>query len=276
MKRSYRVNLLFWGLLGLFISAIITGTIWAEAGDQLTIYDSTVTFKHFDYALNADNSIKSVNQNSIVDTVFPTQVIENKYLKVTLLPKFGGRILSIIYKPTGHEELYQNPIGTPYGINDGNFYNNWLMVYGGIFPTFPEPEHGKTWCLPWQSRIAVQNKDKIAVEMSFTDNILPTRVVPPKFNKGMTGITCVATVTVYKDKPFVQLGIKLVNSQQKAINYEYWTCTALTPGSEPGKTVSPGNSEMIVPIEKIKVKNDWWPWMGTVEEKAGGGHYLCL
>ncbi len=26
----------------------------------------------------------------------------------------------------------------------GNFYYDWLMVYGGIFPTFPDPEHGRS------------------------------------------------------------------------------------------------------------------------------------
>jgi hypothetical protein len=43
-------------------------------------------------------------------------VLENRYLKVTLVPEFGGRILSIIYKPTGHEQLYRTEVGVPYGI----------------------------------------------------------------------------------------------------------------------------------------------------------------
>ena len=51
-----------------------------------------------------------------------------------LLPEFGGRILSIIYKPTGHEQLYRTEVGVPYGMGGGNFYYDWLMVYGGIFP----------------------------------------------------------------------------------------------------------------------------------------------
>ena len=66
-------------------------------------------------------------------------MLENRYLKVTLVPEFGGRILSIIYKLTGHEQLYRNEVGVPYGINANNFYYDWLMVYGGIFPTFPMP-----------------------------------------------------------------------------------------------------------------------------------------
>ena len=66
-------------------------------------------------------------------------MLENRYLKVTLVPEFGGRILSIIYKPTGHEQLYRTEVGVPYGMTAGVFYYDWLMVYGGIFPTFPDP-----------------------------------------------------------------------------------------------------------------------------------------
>jgi len=78
--------------------------------DDLKLYDSNVTFKHFAFELNKDNSLKSFDKNKIVDTQLNTKVIENKFIKVTLLPEYGGRILSIIYKPTQHELLYQNCI----------------------------------------------------------------------------------------------------------------------------------------------------------------------
>jgi len=63
------------------------------------------------------------------------------------------------------------------------------MVYGGIFPTFPEPEHGKTWCLPWETKIIAQDADKISVEMRYTDNIASLASTPPSFSKGQTNIT---------------------------------------------------------------------------------------
>lgn len=46
-------------------------------------------------------------------------VLENGILKVTLLPSYGGRILSIIHKPSNRELLYQNPLGTPYLMLEG-------------------------------------------------------------------------------------------------------------------------------------------------------------
>lgn len=234
--------------------------------NSLKLYDSKVTFNHFAFELNSDNTMKSYDKNSRVDTEFKTKIIENKYTKVTLLPEYGGRILSIIYKPTGNELLYQNPVGTPYGMGEGNFYYDWLMVYGGIFPTFPDPEHGKTWCLPWETRVVVENADKISIEMRFTDNIGPVKGIPSKFSKEASKITCIATVTLSKDSPTVEYNIKLVNNQDKPVDYEYWTCTTFAPGSVPGKTLISKNTEIVAPLNQVKLKDDWWTWMKNAEK----------
>lgn len=44
-------------------------------------------------------------------------VLENDYLRVTVLPELGGRVYQMVFKPTGHNELYQNPVikPTPWG-----------------------------------------------------------------------------------------------------------------------------------------------------------------
>lgn len=242
--------------------------------ENLKIYDSTVDFKHFDYQVDENFMLTSYDENNIVTTTFNTMVIENPYLKVTLLPEFGGRILSIIYKPTGHEMLYQNPVGTPYGIEEGNFYYNWLMVYGGIFPTFPEPEHGKAWGLPWKAEIIEKNDEKISVSMSFTDTISPVSGVPGQFNNGNTGLTCISTVTVYKDKSYVDYNIQLINNKNESVKYEYWTCLTLAPGSEPGNTICPPDSEMVVPIDKVLLRDNWWPWMGSAEKAINAKEHI--
>lgn len=242
--------------------------------ESLEIYDSTIEFRHFDYQTDKNFMLTDYDENNIVTTIFNTMIIESPYLKVTLLPEFGGRILSIIYKPTGHEMLYQNPIGTPYGIEEGNFYYNWLMVYGGIFPTFPEPEHGKAWGLPWEAKIIEKSDDKISVSMSFTDSISPTSGVPGQFDNGNTGMTCISTVTVYKDKSYVDYNIQLINNKNETVKYEYWTCLTLAPGSEPGNTICPPETEMVVPIDKVLLRDNWWPWMGGVDKAINATEHI--
>src|SRR5882672_2134440 len=140
--------------------------------DRVSLSESTITWSTVKYATNAENGFVSgsLDRNTIVDRTFRAHVIENRYLKVTLVPEFGGRILSIIYKPTGHEQLYRTEVGVPYGIKGGTFYYDWLMVYGGIFPTFPDAEHGKTWLKPWDFGVVKQSADEVTVSMSFKDD----------------------------------------------------------------------------------------------------------
>ena len=139
---------------------------------RVSLSESTIVWSTVKYATDAENGFVdgSLDLKTIVDRTFKTYVLENRYLKVTLLPEFGGRILSIIYKPTGHEELYRTEVGVPYGMKGGNFYYDWMMVYGGIFPTFPDAEHGKTWLKPWNFMVVKQSADEVTVSMSFKDD----------------------------------------------------------------------------------------------------------
>ena len=77
--------------------------------DKVSLSESTITWSTVKYATDAQNGFVSgsLDKTIIVDRTFRTHVLENRYLKVTLVPEFGGRILSIIYKPTGHEQLYR-------------------------------------------------------------------------------------------------------------------------------------------------------------------------
>ena len=49
----------------------------------------------------------------IENRTFTLIVLENDYLKLTVLPELGGRIYQAIFKPTGHNMFYQNPVLKP-------------------------------------------------------------------------------------------------------------------------------------------------------------------
>src|SRR5215212_5110944 len=144
----------------------------ALASGNVTLTESTISWSTVKYATSAENGFVSgsLDKKTIVDRTFKTHVLENRYLKGTLLPEFGGRILSIIYKPTGHEQLYRTEVGVPYGIEGGIFYYDWLMVYGGIFPTFPDAEHGKTWLKPWDFKVVKESAGEVTVSVSLRDD----------------------------------------------------------------------------------------------------------
>ena len=210
----------------------------------------------------------------IPEITFSGKIIENEYLKITLLPEMGGRILSMVYKPTGHEQLYQNPVGAPYGIGEDWFYYKWLMVYGGIFPTLPEPEHGKAWLLPWNFEIVKETSDTVTCMMSWTDDVQLEGIDNNKWKYGKTGLTCEFYITLVKGNISLETEFVLTNNKNENLDYEFWTCLTLAPGSEPGNPECTSGIEMIIPAEKIKIPS-WYPDIASQEDRVPGewGHY---
>ncbi len=239
--------------------------------DRVSLSESTITWSTVKYATDAENGFVggSLDKKTIVDRTFRTHVLENRYLKVTLLPEFGGRILSIIYKPTGHEQLYRTEVGVPYGIKSGNFYYDWLMVYGGIFPTFPDAEHGKTWLKPWDFRVVKESADEVTVSMSLTDNF-EYSAAPTKFRRGSTGIEATTYVTLKANRAALDARVVLKNPQDKTIQYEYWTCTTLAPGSDPKNPKTTGGAEIIAPIQAYSTPH-WSANLADGDQSLGPG-----
>jgi hypothetical protein len=217
--------------------------------DEVSLRESTITWSTVKYATNAENGFVngSLDKRTIVDRTFKTHVLENRYLKVTLLPEFGGRILSIIYKPTGHEQLYRTEVGVPYGVKGGIFYYDWLMVYGGIFPTFPDAEHGKAWLKPWDFKVVKESASEVTVSMSLIDDF-EYSAAPRKY-RASTGIEATYYVTLKADRAALDARVVLKNPHDKTIEYEYWTCTTLAPGSDPKNPKTTGGAEIIAPIQ---------------------------
>lgn len=226
--------------------------------DAVTLSQSTVTWETYEYELTEYGTILpgSYDGETKVETTFDTWVLENKYLKVTLLPEFGGRILSIIYKPTGHEELYQNPVGVPYQIGTKVFYHDWLMVYGGIFPTFPEPEHGKAWYFPWDFAIVEQSDQEVVVAMSYIDDT-ENLFAPPQYRRGSTGLKVTYNVSLKAGRAALDTVVVIENPGTKTVEYEYWTNTTLAPGSDPSDPKTTSGAEIIAPVEMIKIPSYW-------------------
>src|SRR5690348_15977885 len=73
----------------------------SRAPDRVSLSEQTIAWRTVKYATDAENGFVdgSLDKTTIVDSTFKAYVLENRYLKVTLVPEFGGRILSIIYKP---------------------------------------------------------------------------------------------------------------------------------------------------------------------------------
>jgi len=241
----------------------------SPAPDSVSLRESTMVWSTVKYATDAENGLVdgSLDAKTIVDRTFKTYVLENRYLKVTLVPEFGGRIISIIYKPTGHEQLYRTQVGVPYGMKAGNFYYNWMMVYGGIFPTLPDAEHGKTWLKPWDFKVVKQSAGEVTVSMSLKDDFVYS-AAPKRFRPGSTGIEATTYVTLKADRAALDARAVLKNPQSDAIDYEYWTCTTLAPGSDPNNPKATGGAEIIAPIHAYSTPH-WSANLANGDESLG-------
>lgn len=120
---------------------------------------------------------------------------------------------------------------------------------------------------PWQWEFTEISDERITLKMQLKDTInFPGH--PGKFNNGVTEILCTSTVRLETGKTSFDLDHSLQNTKSASVAFEYWTCTTLAPGSVPGDTYTPSNSEIIAPIDYVYLKDDWWSWMGNAEEPA--------
>ena len=255
----------------LLAACALQAAVYAQDGVSLT--ESTTKWNTVKYATDANNGFVdgSFDDKTIVGRTFKTYVLENRYLKVTLLPEFGGRILSIIYKPTGHEEVYRTEVGVPYAIKAGNFYYDWMMVYGGIFPTLPTAEHGKTWLKPWEFRVVKQSDSEVSVAMSIKDDIdfaAPARL----FKRGATGLEATYYVTLKAGRAALDARMVLKNPNDRAVDYEYWTCTTLAPGSDPQHPLATSGAEIVAPVTAY-VTPRWSANIAETDESVGEGRH---
>jgi tetratricopeptide (TPR) repeat protein len=70
-------------------------------------------------------------------------VLENDRLRATVLPGLGGRVASLLHKPTGRELLYRNPVLQP-----ANFALNGAWYSGGIEWNIGATGHTTLSCAP--------------------------------------------------------------------------------------------------------------------------------
>ncbi|HXS31367.1 MAG TPA: DUF5107 domain-containing protein, partial [Steroidobacteraceae bacterium] len=242
-------------------------------GDAVTRTSSTFAFQHFPVETNSSGvwSGAATPGKQATSTTYDTVILENRYLKVTLLPSYGGRILSIVHKPTGRELLYQNPIGTPYLMQEDIFYYDYLVIMGGIFPSFPEPEHGKYWNQPYKFEVISESPEAITVRMSRRDDQDLAAGVPTRYDVGRTDILVELDVTLRAGRSSLQLDTKLTNTRTSAVpKFEYWTVTTLAPGSVPGQTAIPKNTRIIAKMDQVHLLESSWAWFGKAEERVNG------
>lgn len=176
-------------------------------------------------------------------------VLENDYLKATLIPSMG-RVHSLVHPPSGREQLWINPIAIPLGANNDTGF--W-MTWGGIEHVMPSREHGTSHALKWDHRLV-------------TDDAKEKRIRMQTFEP-LTGLHHQVDYVIRMDDPWLYTDIQVYNPNPHAVRFSHWTTSTLAPGG--GHEVSP-RTELVIPADSFRPdERDFNDWM---EPLVGPAH----
>lgn len=145
---------------------------------------------------------------TLVDETYNMVYLENEYVKVKVLPAFGGRLFSAIDKTNGHELFHTNSVIKPDLIGT---LGAW--VSGGIEWCFPH-HHRTTTMLPSDYRLVKNDDGSATIWIGETEKTIRAR--------GIVGMT------LHPGKSYIEVDYKLNNTSTKTQAFLFWANVAIT------------------------------------------------
>jgi tetratricopeptide (TPR) repeat protein len=149
--------------------------------------------------------------------------LENEYLKVSILPAFGGKLFSAIDKTNGHELFHRNSTVKPDLIGS---LGAWIS--GGIEWCFPH-HHRTTTLLPADYTMVKNADGSATVWIGETERDLGLR--------GVIGIT------LRPGRSYIEAVYRLSNTNDVTKNFLFWANVAIT-ANEHFRTFWPPSQEI--------------------------------
>jgi tetratricopeptide (TPR) repeat protein len=180
----------------------------------------------------------------ITDETYNMVYLENEYLKVSVLPAFGGKLFAAIDKTNGHELFHRNSNIKPDLIGT---LGAWIS--GGIEWCFPH-HHRPTTLLPSDYRL-VENADGSAT------------IWVGETERGL-GLRGVIGLTLHPGKAYIEANYYLNNGQNVTRNFLFWANVAVTANND-FRTFWPPQQEIGV----FHSNNDFVQWPIARESYRG-------
>ncbi len=175
-------------------------------------------------------------------------VLENKYLRLGILPELGGRIYELIFKPTGANEFYSNTVIKPTEWGPGSppypKGANWWPAAGGLEWGFPVEEHGYEFGTVWGFDHAAQDDGGVMITL-FTKT-------------GPEDPYAVVDIILPPDTAYFVVQPRVVNPLGGPFQFKFWENAMLAPGK--ANSVSP-DLRFIFPAQQVLVHSAGDPAM---------------
>ncbi|WEV75860.1 DUF5107 domain-containing protein [Bifidobacterium sp. ESL0800] len=152
------------------------------------------------------------------DKTYKAVIIENEYLKVTVLPELGGRIQYATDKTNGYDFVYRNEVIKPALVG---LLGPWIS--GGIEFNWPQ-HHRPTTYLPVDYSIEDLADGGKAVLCHDTDQMYGTQVT--------------AKIALHPGKAYIEISAQLYNGTSLPQSFLWWANPAV-PVNEHTKTIMP-------------------------------------
>ncbi|MGB5435719.1 MAG: DUF5107 domain-containing protein, partial [Maribacter sp.] len=150
--------------------------------------------------------------DSLVDVTYEMVYLENEYVKVKVLPAFGGRLFSAIDKTNGHELFHTNSVIKPDLIGT---LGAW--VSGGIEWCFPH--HHRTTTMMKSDYRMVENKDGSAtIWIGETEKTM-----------GMRGVV---GMTLRPGHSYIEVDYRINNTNTLTKTFLFWANVAITANDD--------------------------------------------
>jgi len=244
----------------IFLLLLIFTVSCSKKGFLLEEKEITIKQADFENALYEDeNGYPRINWEkydrndfTVIDRTYKAVILENRYVTLTILPEMG-RIYSLVFKPTGHEELWQADVARPIGgLND----TGWWFVIGGIEYVIPRGEHGTTFALPWRYSILENSSACKKIKMTVTEPRL-------ELQENLV-------ISMFPDKIYFKTDIEIKNRGSEDVRFSHWINPMWAPG---GRGEITDNTEFIIPSDSIIVANkNFNKWMYEYGEKVQPYH----
>lgn len=193
------------------------------------------------------------------DKTYDALVIENEYLRVTVLPELGGRVYSVFDKVAGREMFYRNKVVKPGLIG---LAGAWIS--GGIeFNTGPLG-HTVTAVYPTACRFVEHADGSRSIAIGHTDRIYRTQWM--------------AEVRLRPGRRCLEERIRLYNPNSTPQWYYFWNCTAVpnTDGTRFIYPMSLGTDHGYTTFFPWPVHDDKdYSWSKHYEAPTGPFAYEC-
>ena len=214
-------------------------------------------------------------------------ILENRYLRLGILPDLGGRIYEATFKPTGNNEFYSNPVVKPtnWGPPSPPYPEgvNWWLGAGGLEWNFPVEEHGYEFGTSW-------GFDHVTLPNGGVMVTLYTRTGPQS-------PYAVVDIILPPDTAYFVVQPRITNPWGGPFKFKWWDNAMLAPGpaNKPGpdlRFIFPASEVTVHSTKDLTLPNpgqpmswpifqgrdmsrlgNWKEYFGAFERPAAQGNY---